>query len=121
MGGNVKSDCLFCRIARKEIPSTVVYEDDEILAFKDIGAQAPVHLLIIPKAHCEGLNDLTPEVERAAARIPAVAAKLAKEAGIAESGYRLLANCGPDAGQTVFHLHYHLLGGKVLGGKLVQG
>ncbi len=115
------SECLFCRIARKEIPSAVVYEDDELLAFKDIGPQAPVHLLIIPKAHCEGLNDLTPEVEKAAARIPAVAAKLAKEFGVAASGYRLLANSGHDSGQTVFHLHFHLLGGKALGGKLCQG
>ncbi|MDE3244891.1 MAG: histidine triad nucleotide-binding protein [Acidobacteriota bacterium] len=115
------SDCLFCRIAKKEIPSSVVYEDDELLAFKDISPQAPVHLLIIPKVHCEGLNELTPEVERAAAKIPAVAAKLAKEFGIAASGYRLIANSGADAGQTVFHLHYHLLGGKVLGGKLCQG
>ena len=118
MNGNLMSECLFCRIARKEIPTVVVYEDDELLAFKDIGPQAPVHLLIIPKAHCEGFNDLTPEVEKAAARIPAVAAKLAKEFGIATSGYRLLANCGADAGQTVFHLHFHLLGGKALGGKL---
>ncbi|MBL0209964.1 MAG: histidine triad nucleotide-binding protein [Holophagaceae bacterium] len=114
------SECLFCRIARKEIPSGVVYEDEELLAFKDISPQAPVHLLIIPKIHCEGLNDLTPEVEKAAARIPAVAAQLAKEFGTAHSGYRLIANCGSDAGQTVFHLHYHLLGGRVLGGKLCQ-
>ncbi len=115
------SDCLFCRIARKEIPSAVVYEDDELLAFKDISPQAPVHLLIIPKAHCEGLNDLTPEAEKAAARIPALAAKLAKEFKTATGGYRLVANCGADAGQTVFHLHFHLLGGKSLGGRLCQG
>ena len=112
------SECLFCRIARKEIPASVVYEDDELLAFKDISPQAPVHLLIIPKAHCEGLNDLTQEVEKASAGIPALAAKLAKEFGTDETGYRLIVNCGADAGQTVFHLHYHLLGGKVLGGKL---
>ncbi len=114
------SECLFCKIAQKVIPAFVVYEDDELLAFKDIAPQAPVHLLIIPKAHCEGLNDLTPEVEKATARIPALAAKLAKEFDTATSGYRLLANCGADAGQTVFHLHFHLLGGKALGGKLCQ-
>lgn len=115
------NECLFCKIAAKQIPASVVYEDDALLAFKDIAAQAPVHLLIIPKAHCTGLNDLTPEVEAAAAKIPALAAKLARESGIAASGYRLLANCGADAGQTVFHLHYHLLGGRPLGGKLVHG
>ncbi len=114
------SECLFCKIVRKEIPASVVYEDDELLAFKDIAPQAPVHLILIPKAHCEGLNDLTPEVEKAVARLPSVAAKLAKEFAIATSGYRLISNCGADAGQTVFHLHFHLLGGKALGGKLCQ-
>jgi histidine triad (HIT) family protein len=114
------SDCLFCKIAAKEIPATVVHEDGEILAFKDIFPQAPLHLLIIPKAHCEGLNALTPEVQPALARIPAVAAELAKAHGVAEGGWRLIANCGPDAGQTVFHLHFHLLGGKPLGSMLTR-
>jgi len=112
------SECLFCKIARKEIPSAIVYEDDTLLAFKDIFPQAPVHLLIIPKAHCEGLGDLTAEVEAAIARIPRVAAQLAQEHGVATGGWRLLSNCGPDSGQTVFHLHFHLLGGKPLGGRL---
>ncbi|MDP1832160.1 MAG: histidine triad nucleotide-binding protein [Geothrix sp.] len=112
------SECLFCRIARKEIPAAVVYEDDTLLAFQDIFPQAPVHLLIIPKAHCEGLADLTPEIAAAAARIPQVAAKLAVDHGVQASGWRLLSNNGADAGQTVFHLHFHLLGGKPLGGKL---
>jgi histidine triad (HIT) family protein len=114
------SECLFCKIARKEIPAAVVYEDDTLLAFKDLFPQAPVHLLIIPKAHCDGLGDLTPETEAAAARIPRVAARLAQEHGIATSGWRLLSNCGPDAGQSVAHLHFHLLGGKPLGGKLCR-
>jgi len=114
------ADCLFCKIAAKEIPAAVVHDDDDILAFKDIFPQAPVHLLIIPKAHCEGLNDLTPEVQPALARIPAVAAELAKAHGVAHGGWRLIANCGADAGQTVFHLHFHLLGGRQLGGKLVH-
>ena len=118
-GGPV-SDCLFCKIAAKQIPAAVVHEDDDILAFKDISPQAPVHLLLIPKAHCAGLNDLTPEVGPALARIPAVAAQLAKAQGVAEGGWRLLSNCGPDAGQTVFHLHFHLLGGRPLGGRLVH-
>jgi histidine triad (HIT) family protein len=112
------SECLFCKIARKEIPAALVYEDDSLLAFKDIFPQAPVHLLIIPKAHCAGLADMTPEITVAAGRVPQVAARLAQEQGVATSGWRLLVNCGPDAGQTVFHLHFHLLGGKPLGGKL---
>lgn len=109
------SECLFCKIARKEIPAAVVYEDDTLLVFKDIYPQAPVHLLIIPKAHCEGLADLTPETAAAAGRIPALAAQLAREHGVAEGGWRLVSNCGADAGQVVFHLHFHLLGGKPLG------
>ena len=114
------SECLFCKIARREIPAALVHEDDTLLAFKDIFPQAPVHLLIIPKAHCEGLAEMTPDIAAAAARIPQLAAKLAADHGIQTSGWRLLANCGPDAGQTVFHLHFHLLGGKPLGGKLCQ-
>lgn len=108
-------ECLFCRIARKEIPAAFVYEDDTLIAFKDIAPQAPVHLLIIPKAHCEGLGDLTPEVAATASRIPLVAARLAAEQGVQASGWRLVSNCGPDAGQVVYHLHFHLLGGKPLG------
>ncbi len=114
------SECLFCKIARKEIPAAVVYEDDTLLAFKDLFPQAPVHLLIIPKGHCEGMGDLTPEVEAAVAGVPRVAARLAQEHGISASGWRLLSNCGPDAGQSVAHLHFHLLGGKPLGGKLCR-
>lgn len=110
--------CLFCKIAKKEIPAAVVYEDDTLIAFKDIFPQAPVHLLLIPKAHCSGLADLTAETAAAAARIPQVAARLAAEHGVEASGWRLLSNNGADAGQTVFHLHFHLLGGKPLGGKL---
>ena len=114
------SECLFCKIARKEIPAAVVYEDDTLLAFKDLFPQAPVHLLIITKAHCESLGDMTPEAEAATAGIPRVAAKLAQDFGVRTSGWRLLSNCGPDAGQSVPHLHFHLLGGKPLGGKLCQ-
>ena len=113
-------ECLFCKIARKEIPAAIVYEDDILLAFNDILPQAPVHLLIIPKAHCEGLEDLTPETAAAAAQIPQLAARLAMEQGLQAGGWRLISNCGTDAGQTVFHLHFHLLGGKPLGGRLCQ-
>ena len=112
------SECLFCRIAKGEVSSNKVFEDDEILAFHDIFPQAPVHVLIIPKAHCAGLNDLRPDFAAVLGRIPFVAARIAKEQGTAESGYRLLSNCGEQAGQSVFHLHFHLVGGKVLGGKL---
>lgn len=112
------SDCLFCRIIRREIPATIVHEDDQILAFKDIFPQAPVHILLVPKLHCDGLNDMTPEALEVVPRIMEIAAKLAQEQGLAQSGWRLIANCGEHAGQTVFHLHFHLLGGKPLGGKL---
>lgn len=112
------SECLFCKIARKEIPATLVYEDDSLLAFKDIFPQAPVHLLLIPKAHCESLADMTPAIAEVVGRLLQVAPRLAQEHGVAASGWRLLTNAGPDSGQTVFHLHFHLLGGKPLGGKL---
>lgn len=114
------SECLFCRIVKGEIPSKKVFEDEEILAFHDLFPQAPVHVLIIPKAHCEGLNDLRPEFSGVLGRIPFVAAQIAKELGTSGSGYRLLSNCGEGAGQSVFHLHFHLLGGKTLGGKMCQ-
>ena len=112
------ADCLFCKIARKEIPAAVVHEDDGVMAFKDIFPQAPVHLLIIPKLHCEGLNDLSPDFAPVLGRIPFLAAELAEAHGIAVSGWRLLSNVGEDGGQSVHHLHFHLLGGKPLGGKL---
>jgi histidine triad (HIT) family protein len=118
-GRSLMSECLFCKIARKEIPSAIVYEDDTLLAFKDIFPQAPVHLLIIPKAHCDGLTDLTPDTAAAAALIPQLAARLAADQGLT-GGWRLISNCGADGGQSVFHLHFHLLGGKPLGPKLCQ-
>ncbi len=114
------NDCLFCKIARKEIPAAVVYEDDTLIAFKDINPQAPVHLLLIPKAHCENLNDLSPETADAAARIPGVAAQLARDHGVAEGGWRLTTNCGVDGGQGVYHLHFHVIGGKPLGSRVCR-
>lgn len=107
-------DCLFCSIIKGDIPSTKVYEDETVFAFKDINPVAPVHILIVPKNHLSSVNDVTEENSAVIAHIYEVAAKLAKEMGIAESGYRVVSNCGKDAGQTVFHLHFHLLGGKVL-------
>ena len=107
-------DCLFCSIIKGEIPSTKVYEDETVYAFKDINPMAPVHVLIVPKQHISSINDVTEENSAVIAHIYEVAAKLAKELGISESGYRVVSNCGADGGQTVFHLHFHLLGGKKL-------
>ncbi|MDR3671053.1 MAG: histidine triad nucleotide-binding protein [Holophaga sp.] len=111
-------NCLFCKIAAKQIPATIVYEDAEVVAFKDIAPQVPVHLVLVPKAHCAGLNDLSPELAPVVGRIALVAKNLAGQMGIAASGYRLVANCGADAGQTVQHLHFHLLGGAPMGGRM---
>ncbi len=107
-------DCLFCKIIKGQIPSSKVYEDDMVYAFKDINPMAPVHVLIVPKMHLSGMSDITAENSAVVAHIFEVASKLAKELGISENGYRVVSNCGADAGQTVFHLHFHLLGGKKL-------
>ena len=104
-------DCLFCKIVSGEIPSKKVYEDEKVYAFYDIKPMAPVHVLIIPKQHIPSVNGITSENSAVVAHIFEVAAKLAKELGVAEDGYRVVSNCGANAGQTVFHLHFHLLGG----------
>ena len=111
-------DCLFCKIVKGEIPSTKVYEDDEILAFKDINPMAPVHILVIPKKHYNDISEITEEDAKIIAKIHLVINKIAKEEGIAESGYRIVTNCKEDSGQEVKHLHFHLLGGKKLGTKM---
>ena len=108
------ADCLFCKMVTKEIPTTIVYEDEDILAFKDIAPKAPVHILLIPKKHITALQAAQPEDAAVLGKIQIIANQLAKEFGIAESGYRLLTNSGADAGQEVFHIHYHLVGGKKL-------
>ena len=105
-------DCLFCKIARKEISSHILYEDRLVLAFSDINPQAPVHCLIIPKAHFDTLNDISAEEEQLLGHMTLVATKLAGEQGLRDQGYRLVANCLASAGQSVFHIHYHLLGGR---------
>ena len=105
-------DCLFCKIAAGEIPSTRVYEDDEVLAFRDIAPQAPVHVLVIPKKHVGGWYDAQGETDAALAHLMRAAAQVAKMEGIADSGFRVVSNCGPDARQTVPHLHLHVLGGR---------
>lgn len=107
-------DCLFCKIAAGEIPSTKVYEDEQVYAFLDIEPQAPVHIILIPKEHIPSANALTDENAAVVGHIYAVAAKLAKEQGFAEKGYRIVNNCGEDGGQTVGHIHFHLLAGRNL-------
>lgn len=112
------NDCLFCKIAAGEIPSTKVYEDDEVLAFRDIAPQAPVHVLVIPKKHITGWYAAKEEQDALLAHLMRVAAKVAEMEGISESGFRVVSNCGADAQQTVPHLHLHVLGGKALAGEM---
>lgn len=111
---------IFSKIIGKEIPATIVYEDDLVLAFKDIAPQAPVHILIVPKKEIATTNDVAPEDEITLGRLFTAAAKIAKDTGIAENGYRLMINCNKDGGQEVFHLHMHLLGGRPLGPMLAK-
>ena len=105
--------CLFCKIIAGEIPSTKVYEDETILAFRDIAPQAPTHVLVVPKAHIEDTNGITAENSAVIAHIFEVIPQIAKAEGL-ENGYLVATNCGPDSGQTVPHLHFHILGGKEL-------
>ena len=105
------SDCLFCKIIAGEIPSTKVYEDDTILAFRDIAPQAPTHVLVVPKCHIQDTDGITAENSAVIAHIFAVIPQIAKAEGLT-GGYRVATNCGPDSGQTVPHLHFHILGGK---------
>ena len=108
-------DCVFCKIAAGEIPSKKAYEDDRCLAFYDLDPQAPVHILIIPKEHIESANAITEENASIVGYIFAVIAKIAKEQGFAEEGYRIVNNCGEKAGQTVHHMHFHVLARRDLG------
>jgi len=112
------SDCLFCRIIAGELPSECVYDDDTVYAFRDIAPHAPVHILVVPKEHVASAADLSAENSHLAARCFEVIAKLAKSEGL-DNGFRVVSNCGPDGGQTVFHLHFHLVGGAPLGGRIV--
>ena len=107
-------DCLFCKILSGEIPADIVFEDDELLAFNDISPQAPTHVLIIPKTHIATVNDLTDAQSGIIGRMIMCAKTLAIEKGIAETGYRLVVNCNDQGGQTVFHIHMHLMGGRQL-------
>ena len=106
-------DCLFCKIIAGDIPSTKVYEDDLVYAFRDINPQAPTHILVIPKAHIDSMNGVNAENSAVVAHIFEVIPQIAEAEGL-KDGYRVVSNCGKDAGQTVFHLHFHILGGKEL-------
>jgi len=104
--------CLFCRIVAREIPASIVYEDNDVLAFNDINPQAPTHVLVIPKRHIDPLNVLEPSDDEIVGELVRRGAAIAKERGIAEKGYRTVFNTNRDAGQTVFHIHLHVLGGR---------
>lgn len=105
-------DCVFCKIIKGEIPSTKVYEDDKILCFKDINPAAPVHIIMVPKKHISSLNELSDEDQIVIGHIFLTAKKIAKENNISKDGYRIVTNCGEKAGQSVKHIHFHLLGGR---------
>lgn len=111
----LSTDCLFCKIVRGEIPAATVYENDHVLAFKDINPQAPVHLLVIPKKHIPAFHQVPTGDAALMGELVGAIQQVAAEAGIAETGYRVVTNNGPDSGQVVFHLHFHILGGKPLG------
>lgn len=106
------SDCLFCRIAAGEIPATKLFQDDDVVAFADVNPQAPTHLLVIPRKHVASLDDARPADRVLLGRLLEVGAQLARERGLQSSGYRAVVNTGPDAGQSVFHLHLHVLAGR---------
>ena len=113
-------DCVFCKIIKGEIPTEKVYETDEILAFKDIHPAAPIHILVVPKKHISMLTDLKPEDEALIGKIYTTINEIAEQEGFKKQGYRVIANCGKDSGQEVMHIHFHVLGGKKLGDKIVD-
>lgn len=113
-------DCIFCKIVKGEIPSEKIYEDNDVIAFKDIKPIAPIHILVIPKKHIETLLQVTPEDSELIGKIFIAINKVAKKMGIEERGFRVIANCGDDAGQEVKHIHFHVLAGRKLGTKLVN-
>jgi histidine triad (HIT) family protein len=106
------ADCLFCRIIAGEIPGSIVYQDEHVVAFNDINPQAPTHVLIVPRRHIASLNDLSPEDDQIVGELIRRASALARDRGVSAGGYRIVFNTNRDAGQTVFHIHLHLLGGR---------
>jgi len=113
-GEFVQNDCIFCKIAAKEIPVKVIYEDDHVFAFPDINPMAPVHILVIPKQHFDSLIAVKPEEMSVVAKVMAALPAIAEKAGIAGEGFRIVVNTGVNGGQTVNHLHWHLLGGRIM-------
>ena len=111
-------DCIFCKIIKGEIPSEKVYEDENVLAFRDIQPTAPIHILIIPKKHITNLMEIAPEDSALMGKIVEAMQKVAKQLGVDEKGFRIISNCGPDSGQEVMHLHFHLLAGRKMGPKI---
>lgn len=112
-------DCIFCKIIKGEIPSTKVYEDDKVLAFKDINPAAPIHVLVIPKKHIENVLEINEENKEITSDIFLAINKIAKQLGIDKDGFRIINNCGKDAGQEVMHLHFHVLAGGKMGPKII--
>lgn len=112
-------DCIFCKIVNGEISSEKVYEDDKVLAFKDINPAAPIHVLVIPKKHVQDVLDIKPDDKEMISNIFLAINKIAKKLGIEKDGFRIINNCGKDAGQEVMHLHFHLLAGGKMGPKII--
>ena len=112
-------DCVFCKIIKREIPSDIVYEDDRVIAFKDVNPAAPIHILVVPKKHIENLLKVSEEDGDIISYIYKVINKIAIDNNFAQNGFRVIANCGRDSGQEVMHIHFHVLGGKKLGDKIV--
>ena len=113
-------DCIFCKIINEEISSEIVYEDQKVIAFKDINPAAPIHILVVPKKHIETLLDVSKEDKDLISYIYQTINKIAKEQKFAQNGFRVIANCGKDSGQEVMHIHFHVIGGKKLGDKIVD-
>ncbi len=109
------TDCIFCKIVSGDIPGDIIYQDDDVLAFRDLNPQAPTHILVIPKKHIATTNEIEPEDAELVGKMYLAAKQIAKDEGIAESGYRCVLNCNAEAGQTVFHIHLHILGGRPMG------
>lgn len=114
------SDCIFCKIINKEIPSKIVYEDEKVIAFNDVNPAAPIHILVVPKKHIETLLDVSDEDSAIISHTYKVINKIAKQEDFAQNGFRVITNCGRDSGQEVMHIHFHVLGGKKLGDKIVE-
>ena len=112
-------DCIFCKIIKKEIPSTIIYEDDKVIAFNDVNPAAPIHILVVPKKHIETLLDVSDQDNELISYVYQIINKIAKEKGFANNGFRVIVNCGKDSGQEVMHIHFHVIDGKKLGDKIV--